>query len=86
MSVSNVHHFLPKLTMNSQFVHEFMAADTPCFALGLAKERKQQCAFLAMRPSETIPREIADKGFNFGHALLGVVCSLSCFGEFEVIL
>ena len=26
---------------------------------------------MALRPSETIPREIADSGFRFGHALFG---------------
>ena len=76
--VSNVHPFLPKLTMNGQFIRDFIAAESPCFALGLVEERKQQCGFLALRPDEVIPPEISAVGFNFGHALLGTA-------EFEVI-
>jgi hypothetical protein len=69
--VSNVYPFLPKLTVNGQFIRDFIAAESPCFALGLVEERKQQCGFLALRPDEVIPREISAVGFNFGHALLG---------------
>ena len=76
--VSNVYPFLPKLTMNGQFIRDFIAADSPCFALGLVEERKRQCGFLALRPDEVIPPEISAVGFNFGHALLGTT-------EFEVI-
>jgi hypothetical protein len=76
--VSNICRFLPKLTMNGQFIRDFMAAESPCFALGLVEERKQPCGFLALRPAEVIPPEISGLGFNFGHALLGTT-------EFEVI-
>ena len=76
--MSNVYPFLPKLTMNGQFIRDFIAAESPCFALGLVEERKQQCGFLALRPDEVIPPEISAVGFNFGHALLGTA-------EFEVI-
>ena len=76
--VSNVYPFLPKLTMNGQFIRDFIAAESPCFALGLVEERKQQCGFLALRPAGVIPPEISGLGFNFGHALLGTT-------EFEVI-
>jgi len=76
--VSNVYPFLPKLTVNGQFIRDFIAAESPCFALGLVEERKQQCGFLALRPDEVIPPEISAAGFNFGHALLGTA-------EFEVI-
>jgi hypothetical protein len=69
--MSNVYPFLPKLTMNGQFIRDFMAEESPCFALGLVEERKQQCGFLAMRPAEVIQSEISGLGFNFGHALLG---------------
>ena len=70
--------FLPKLTVNGQFIRDFIAAEPPCFALGLVEERKQECGFLALRPDESIPPEISAVGFNFGHALLGTA-------EFEVI-
>jgi hypothetical protein len=67
--VSNVYPFLPKLTMNGQFIRDFIAAESPCFALGLVEERKQQCGFLALRPAEVIPPEISAVGFNFGRVL-----------------
>jgi hypothetical protein len=75
---SNMCRFLPKLTVNRQFMRDFMAEESPCFALGLVEERKQTCGFLALRPAEVIPPEISGLGFNFGHALLGTA-------EFEVI-
>ena len=70
--------FLPKLTVNGQFMRDFMAEESPCFALGLVEDRKQTCGFLTLRPAEVIPPEISGLGFNFGHALLGTT-------EFEVI-
>src|ERR1700738_5166359 len=76
--VSNICRFVPKLTVNGQFMRDFMAEESPCFALGLVEERKQLCGFLALRPAEVIPPEISGLGFNFGHALLGTT-------EFEVI-
>ena len=76
--VSNICRFVAKLTVNGQFMRDFMAEESPCFALGLVEERKQPCGFLALRPAEVIPSEISGLGFNFGHALLGTT-------EFEVI-
>ena len=76
--MSNICRFVPKLTVNGQFMRDFMAEESPCFALGLVEERKQPCGFLALRPAEVIPPEISGLGFNFGHALLGTT-------EFEVI-
>jgi hypothetical protein len=74
----DVSNICPKLTMNGQFIRDFIAAESPCFALGLVEERKQPCGFLALRSAEVIPPEISGLGFNFGHALLGTT-------EFEVI-
>ncbi len=76
--MSKICRFVPKLTMNGQFMRDFMAEESPCFALGLVEERKQACGFLALRPAEVIPPEISGLGFNFGHDLLGTT-------EFEVI-
>jgi hypothetical protein len=59
-------------------MRDFMAEESPCFALGLVEERKQTCGVVALRPAEVIPPEISGLGFNFGHALLGTT-------EFEVI-
>jgi hypothetical protein len=75
---SNICRFVPKLTVNGQFMRDFMAEESPCFAIGLVEERKELCGFLALRPAEVIPPEISGLGFNFGHALLGTT-------EFEVI-
>ncbi len=62
---------LPVLTVNGSFMREFIAADTPCFALGMIEERGRQCGLLALRPEEEIPAEVSGGGFNFGHALFG---------------
>ena len=67
----NVYPLLPKLTVNRQFIHDFVAARTPCFALSMIEERKQKLALLALRPREIIPPEIMEPGFNFGNSLLG---------------
>ncbi len=37
--------FLPKLTVNGQFMRDFMAEESPCFALGLVEECKQLRGF-----------------------------------------
>src|SRR6266436_10270691 len=60
--VSNICRFLPKLTVNGQFMRDFMAEESPCFALDLVEERKQPCGFLALRPAEVIPPESPDSG------------------------
>jgi hypothetical protein len=69
--MSDVHRLLPRLTVNRQFMSDFIAADPPCFALGMVEERKRQCGFLAFRFEQPIPAEIADAGFRFGHSLFG---------------
>ena len=81
--MSNVYPLLPKLTVNRQFIDDFLAAQAPCFALGLVEERKQQCGFLALRPGEVIPSEINDVGFNFGHSLRGNVSAPVIHFAFE---
>jgi hypothetical protein len=62
---------LSTLTINRRFIAEFMDADPPSFALGLVEEHGRTCGFLALRPSETIPPGVADRGFAFGHRLVG---------------
>lgn len=49
----------------------FLAAEPPCLALGMVEERQQLCGMLALRLDEAIPPAIADRGFEFGHALFG---------------
>jgi hypothetical protein len=69
--MTNVPPLLPTLTVNRSFMREFIAADPPCFALGMVEERKRQYGFLALRPDQAIPAAVANRGFKFGHALLG---------------
>jgi len=61
----------PALVVKRLFMQEFLAAEPPCLALGLVEERQRLCGLLALRLDETIPPAIADRGFEFGHALLG---------------
>lgn len=49
----------------------FLAADPPCFALGMVEERQEQSGFLALRPDTILSPDITNAGFRFGHALLG---------------
>lgn len=59
------------LVVNRLFMQAFLAAEPPCLALGLVEERQQPCGMLALRLDEAIPPAIADRGFEFGHALYG---------------
>ncbi len=61
----------PGLSVNGQFIRDFLAAEAPCFALGLIEERQHQGGFLVLRPPRAIPPDITNAGFRFGHALLG---------------
>ena len=76
--MSNIYPLLPKLTVNRQFMSDFLAADPPCFALGMVEERKRECGFLALRPDKVIPPGVANAGFRFGHSVLGT-------SQFEVV-
>jgi hypothetical protein len=69
--MGTIHTLLPRLTINRQFVEDFMSADVPCFAMGVVGERKSPRAVLALRTVEAIPFEISQGGFNFGHSLFG---------------
>lgn len=62
---------LPELAVNRGFMAEFVAAEPPCFALGLVEVEGTRCALAALRPEEAIPRHVTAGGFAFGHALLG---------------
>ncbi len=67
------HPLRPALVVNRLFMQEFLAADPPCFALGMVEERQRLCGMLALHLDEVIPSAIADRGFEFGHALFGNV-------------
>lgn len=76
--MGSIHTLLPRLTMNRQFVEDFLSADVPCFAMGVIEERKLPCGFLALRTAETIPSDISHGGFSFGHSAFGT-------SKFEVV-
>jgi hypothetical protein len=59
------------LTVNRPFIRDFLAAESPCFALGLVEERRRLGGFLALRPPQAIPPAVTHAGFRFGHGLLG---------------
>jgi hypothetical protein len=61
----------PALVVNRLFMQEFLAAEPPCFALGLVEERQRLCGMLALRLDQEMPAAVADGGFEFGHALFG---------------
>lgn len=69
---------LPVLTVNRQFMSDFLDAGSPCFGLGLAEVDGKETGFLALRLGATIPEHILARGFRLGHQLLGT-------DEFEVI-
>lgn len=69
--MSEVDPSRPHLTVNRQFLSDFLAAEPPCFALGLVEERDQQTGVLALRPEREIPSRITNAGMRFGHGLLG---------------
>ena len=62
---------LPTLTINRDFIQEFIAAEKGCCALGMVEIHNRLCGLLALRPDVEIPQEISAIGFNFGHSLLG---------------
>jgi len=62
---------LPALAVNRGFMAEFLAAETPCLAQGLVEEGESQCALVALRLTEAIPRAVSAAGIRFGHALFG---------------
>ena len=69
--LSEVYPLLTRLSVNRQFMSDFLSAATPCFAIGMLEERKRACGFFVLRPNEVIPPEISDAGFLFGHGLIG---------------
>jgi len=71
-------HSLPVLTVNRQFMFDFVDADSPCFGLGLVEVEGKETGFLALRLDEIIPEHVLARGFRLGHQLLGS-------GDFEVI-
>jgi hypothetical protein len=76
------------LTVNRPFIRDFLAAESPCFALGLVEEGRRLGGFLALRPPQAMPPAVTQAGFRFGHGLLGhadvvVVQFVFAFDGFE---
>ena len=69
--MGTIHRLRVPLRMNRQFVEDFIAADVPCFALGVVEERRMPLACLALRTAEAIPIDVSRGGFNFGHTVFG---------------
>jgi hypothetical protein len=69
--MSAAHPIRPALVVNRSFMQAFLAAEPPCMALGMVEVQQQLCGMLALRLDEAIPPAIADRGFEFGHALFG---------------
>ena len=59
------------LTINGSFLREFVSAVASCFALGLVEEGKRRCGFMALQFDRVMPRPVLNRGFRFGHELLG---------------
>ncbi len=69
--MSQVRPLRPALNVNRSFIREFIAADSPSFALGIIEEEQRQYGLLALRPEQALPAQVTDRGLNFGHSLLG---------------
>ena len=69
--MGEIHHYRPRLTVNQLLIHDIMAAQAPCFALGYVEERKEKCGFIAVRPESSIPNKVTQQGMNCGHSVLG---------------
>ena len=69
--MSNVHQLLPKLTLNRDFIDEFMAQPEACCALGVIEERRHVLPLVAIRPQCSLPLAVTGEGFTFGHSVLG---------------
>jgi hypothetical protein len=64
-------HPLPALTLNQLFMTDLLAAQAPCFALGLVEADGSTTGCIAMRPVQPIPEHSTSQGFRFGHSMVG---------------
>ncbi|MGH8159223.1 MAG: hypothetical protein ACREPQ_13970 [Rhodanobacter sp.] len=69
--MSNVRQLLPRLTLNRDFIDEFMAQPQVCCALGVIEERQRVLPLVAIRPRCSLPLAVTEHGFTFGHSVLG---------------
>ncbi|KPX67574.1 hypothetical protein ALP66_02847 [Pseudomonas amygdali pv. photiniae] len=69
--MNNASLFLPRLTLNRQFVYDLIEAEVPACALGVIEVHEHQFGLLAIRPSDNFPDGTSSEGFELGHSLLG---------------
>jgi hypothetical protein len=69
--MNTVRPMLPNLTINRQFMMDFIAKEPPCLALGLVEAEGSQSAMITLRLNKALPREVSAAGFAFGHTLYG---------------
>ena len=70
-TLPNTQETLPNITANASFFRAFLAADTPCCAVGMVEVEGAECGLIALRPGKAIPPHITAKGFRFGHTVIG---------------
>ena len=92
-AMSKLSPLVHKLTLNGEFVEDFLAQKPLSFALGMLEYRKRRFAVLALRPLTSIPADIAVSGFKLGHSLLAEAdCEVihfafdfAVFGAYDVL-
>ena len=69
--MNTIRRTLPTLTVNRQFMLDFIAEEAPCLGLGLVEVEGSPSAMIALRLNQPLPRKVSAAGFAFGHALFG---------------
>lgn len=69
-SGASVQQMRAPLTLNREFVQDFVSAPVPSVSLGLIEERKKRVGVLVLVGDRNIPNAVTGRGFRFGHALL----------------
>ncbi|MDA7705535.1 hypothetical protein N8772_03570 [Rickettsiales bacterium] len=70
MTNDNILTFLPKITLNSSFVNNFLSFDNSVCSMGILEEREDNLGFFIIRPDRFIPSNITNQGFKFGFGLI----------------
>ncbi|MGJ0637717.1 hypothetical protein [Xenorhabdus bovienii] len=70
--MGEIHTYLPRLIMNGRFISKLITSPSPCFALGYVEEKGIKIGCIALCPETPIPTMTTERGFRFGHSVLGV--------------
>ncbi|WFQ78133.1 hypothetical protein PXH59_00350 (plasmid) [Xenorhabdus sp. SF857] len=73
--MGEIHTYLPRLIMNELLISELITATPPCFALGYVEEKGIKKGCIALRPETSIPDMTTERGFRFGHSVIGAGAS-----------